>query len=96
MTLCSWPLREVARADTPHHGSAFSPGKLSMWASSSALSATRPTLTSFVHGLGFVELRTLTLLHPDAQHVLDAVHVHAHGDVRGLVAHVGAITPCDD
>lgn len=37
------------------------------------------------------ELRALGGLDPDAQDVLDAVHVDADGDVRGPVGHVRAV-----
>ena len=42
------------------------------------------------------ELRALAGLDPDPQHVLDAVHVDADGDVRGLVAHVRAVADLHD
>src|SRR5699024_10647577 len=41
------------------------------------------------------ELGALVGLDPDAQHVADAVHVHADGDVGGLVDHVGAVFDLD-
>src|SRR6218665_4089286 len=37
------------------------------------------------------ELRALRVLHPDAQDVLDAVHLDDHGDIRGLVEPVPTI-----
>src|SRR5699024_7246604 len=41
------------------------------------------------------ELRALVRLDPDAQDVLDAVHVDPDGDVSGLVAHVRPVADLD-
>jgi hypothetical protein len=41
------------------------------------------------------ELRTPAGLDPDPQHVLDAVHVDADGDVGGLVDHVRPVADLD-
>ena len=42
------------------------------------------------------ELRPLAGLDPDAQNVLDALHVHAHGDVRGTVPDLVPVADLDD
>src|SRR5699024_1516739 len=41
------------------------------------------------------ELRALGGLQPYPEDVFDAVHVHAHGDVSGLVPHVGSVADLD-
>jgi hypothetical protein len=41
------------------------------------------------------EFRSLAGLDPDAQDVLEAFHVHAHGDVRGTVPPEAAGTTYD-
>lgn len=45
---------------------------------------------------GRPERCALVRLQPDAQHVLDALHVDADGEMGGLVAHVPAVTDLDD
>jgi hypothetical protein len=37
----------------------------------------------------------LRCLHPNAQHVFDAVHIHPDGEVGGLVTHMGAVFDLD-
>jgi len=41
------------------------------------------------------KLGALRCLHPNPQHMLDAVHVHPDCEVGGLVAHVGAVFDLD-